>query len=950
MSRHRVRLAYSYARKDKEVLDAIEIALHGEKGRGRLRTWHDQDILPGEEWEARILQEMAQADCVLLLLGRNFLQSGFCMGTELPKALELRNGGCIHLLALLLDGSMRDFPPEVRRIQALNPDGIGIRDAIDPQKALAESVARLIDRIRSWSDEGAETLNRLPESFDRGDHESDRSWALRCLEEVEGAGDDAGAGAVRSLVPAIIAARRQEFTRWTFRLMRETLFVARWLAVEPDADRIWRLLHALGDLDLADDHRGFLAAAEAWFARCAPVLRVPGLDLRGLWADFLVHRRSKGDPVPTGRLVPEGGYYHCEQPSPSPLDKRVVLAFPSVTYSPTTGMAFVCTATGILRFDRTLRYVDRYNGSFGLLYLSHSPRRAMHVAFDGGTLTVHDSWTHVPLKSLLTGGGKHPGARSWCWSVEGDRFWALSDKTIRCWDARTGTLLLERADEQFYLKPIAAVPGMLAVLMDAPGGIGIALFDAETLAPAGQSEPIGGLERSLECVLVASAGRGDLALCSGRQVVRWDPATRKTTARIDLPHEILDSGHVAKRNPAQFSSDGSFLFLMTRKGTILGIDLDRNQVLSETASFGDEVHDFCEAGGTGDLLVAGEDIHRVEGRNDGGTPWSRSRVLIRGQNAGVLPNWCQTPGGNACWARTGQDGDCVCRACLQTLARHGAIHPARIIAHAVREDAALGVESAATLDENGVLRFWRTDTAVPLGSTHIEGFNHSSHIRLGFDGTHAFVMLEGQFLDRLRVVVAHCALDGQVRQRVISLTGNRDEYRDLFEVAPLNGGLLLTSHKGRCVWYWSDIVRDAAGDGAFLGRTPIDWVRNGPHENWWRYFVPSPDRPELYAWNQETWELAAFTWESSRRIRVRPLCRDIQVTSLHVAGRHLCVASNFQSAVYLVHIDTGELRVVAVEDDVGTARAYGPDLRHIEVFSASLENPPARYRRFGEHR
>lgn len=44
-----IKLFYCYARKDKTLLDKLEIHLGWLKRRYQLTTWHDREILPGEE-------------------------------------------------------------------------------------------------------------------------------------------------------------------------------------------------------------------------------------------------------------------------------------------------------------------------------------------------------------------------------------------------------------------------------------------------------------------------------------------------------------------------------------------------------------------------------------------------------------------------------------------------------------------------------------------------------------------------------------------------------------------------------------------------------------------------------------------------------------------------------------------------------------------------------------
>ena len=55
---------------------------------GLIRTWYDRALSAGEKWEARILQELNDADVIVCQLSRDFLASDFCVLTELELAIR----------------------------------------------------------------------------------------------------------------------------------------------------------------------------------------------------------------------------------------------------------------------------------------------------------------------------------------------------------------------------------------------------------------------------------------------------------------------------------------------------------------------------------------------------------------------------------------------------------------------------------------------------------------------------------------------------------------------------------------------------------------------------------------------------------------------------------------------------------------------------------------------
>jgi TIR domain. len=47
-------------------------------------VWYDSDIMTGEKWEQRILNEIEKCDLGVLMMSPSFLNSKFIMNTELP--------------------------------------------------------------------------------------------------------------------------------------------------------------------------------------------------------------------------------------------------------------------------------------------------------------------------------------------------------------------------------------------------------------------------------------------------------------------------------------------------------------------------------------------------------------------------------------------------------------------------------------------------------------------------------------------------------------------------------------------------------------------------------------------------------------------------------------------------------------------------------------------------
>jgi internalin A len=76
------KLFISYSKHDGQHKDNLLKHLSGL--RDRIVTWHDRDLLAGEDWDERIKQELLQADVVLYLVSANSMATDYIQAVELP--------------------------------------------------------------------------------------------------------------------------------------------------------------------------------------------------------------------------------------------------------------------------------------------------------------------------------------------------------------------------------------------------------------------------------------------------------------------------------------------------------------------------------------------------------------------------------------------------------------------------------------------------------------------------------------------------------------------------------------------------------------------------------------------------------------------------------------------------------------------------------------------------
>lgn len=79
------RIFFSYAHADAQFRNELEVHFAALKNGRLVETWHDMEILPGENWNTRIMEEIENADIVLGLISPDFMNSRYIWEKEFPQ-------------------------------------------------------------------------------------------------------------------------------------------------------------------------------------------------------------------------------------------------------------------------------------------------------------------------------------------------------------------------------------------------------------------------------------------------------------------------------------------------------------------------------------------------------------------------------------------------------------------------------------------------------------------------------------------------------------------------------------------------------------------------------------------------------------------------------------------------------------------------------------------------
>lgn len=112
----------SYSSNDAALCEELRKHLSPLEREGIIRSWHYQQIGPGQDWRAVIHKHLEAAQVILLLVSADFISSDYCHSVELRRALERNQRGQACVIPILIRAvDWRD--QEFARLWVLPEDG-----------------------------------------------------------------------------------------------------------------------------------------------------------------------------------------------------------------------------------------------------------------------------------------------------------------------------------------------------------------------------------------------------------------------------------------------------------------------------------------------------------------------------------------------------------------------------------------------------------------------------------------------------------------------------------------------------------------------------------------------------------------------------------------------------------------------------------------------------------
>jgi hypothetical protein len=146
-----VSISFCYAHEDETLLKQLKAHLRPLQRQGLITVWYDRDISAGTEWEQHIKEQLSSAQIILLLVSPDFMDSDYCYGIEMQRALERHRRGEARVIPVIMHPVYWQGEP-LGKLQALPTDGKPVMSALwhsideaffDVKKAFAQSLRYL---------------------------------------------------------------------------------------------------------------------------------------------------------------------------------------------------------------------------------------------------------------------------------------------------------------------------------------------------------------------------------------------------------------------------------------------------------------------------------------------------------------------------------------------------------------------------------------------------------------------------------------------------------------------------------------------------------------------------------------------------------------------------------------------------------------------------------------
>ena len=149
-----VKIFISYAHEDELLQQELALQLGALQRQGLISVWYDHEINAGIEWEPEIIEHLNAAHIILLLVSPNFMNSDYCFGVEMQRAIERHDRGEARVIPVILRPVY--WQGVLGKLQVLPKDALPVTDPDwhNMDRAffnVAEGILKVVKQLQSHS-------------------------------------------------------------------------------------------------------------------------------------------------------------------------------------------------------------------------------------------------------------------------------------------------------------------------------------------------------------------------------------------------------------------------------------------------------------------------------------------------------------------------------------------------------------------------------------------------------------------------------------------------------------------------------------------------------------------------------------------------------------------------------------------------------------------------------
>ena len=116
----------AYSKADSKNVEGLMIHLKGLEHEGIIETWHDRQLVPGDEWDSRIHAELADADIIVFCVSADLLATDYVQRVEIPTAIARHDREEATVIPVIFRkcawqghalGRLQGIPPKDKTVQ-----------------------------------------------------------------------------------------------------------------------------------------------------------------------------------------------------------------------------------------------------------------------------------------------------------------------------------------------------------------------------------------------------------------------------------------------------------------------------------------------------------------------------------------------------------------------------------------------------------------------------------------------------------------------------------------------------------------------------------------------------------------------------------------------------------------------------------------------------------------